>query len=548
MISVSRFLRKIQMPAMMAVAMLAMSSCLDESPKSLLDEDKAYDTPANLYINAVATLYNYIGGSSDSQGIIGTCRGVYDYNTFTTDEAMLPTRGGDWYDGGLWQNMYLHTWTPSDQTLNDTWNYLYKVIILCNHSLSVIDKHKSMLTDARTAAYKAEVTALRSLFYYELLDMFGNVPVVTSETTKLSDARQIGRSRLYARIIADLQQSLPYLPDERSNYEGDYYGRMTRPVAHFLLARLFLNSEVYADDDWTDGQRPDGSTMLFDIDGTKMNAWEACIYYCDKIDAEGYRLESDYAANFKVHNEQSVENIFTVPMDKVKYQNQFWYLFRSRHYAHGSAIGMDAENGSSATLSTVHAYGYGTSGQDSRYAINFYSDTLRVDGNIVRLDNGDPLIYRPLAIALDLTGTEYMQTAGARMAKYEIDRTAHADGKLQDNDIVVFRYADVLLMRAEAKVRNGESGYADLNAVRSRAGMPAREATLDNILQERLLELMWEGSRRPDLVRFGLFSKAYDQRPQLPGEESGYTTVFPIPDNALEMNENLSQNPGYSKE
>ena len=78
--------------------------------------------------------------------------------------------------------------------------------------------------------------------------------------------------------------------------------------------------------------------------------------------------------------------------------------------------------------------------------------------------------------------------------------------------------------------------------------MPAREATLDNILQERLLELMWEGSRRPDLVRFGLFSKAYDQRPQLPGEESGYTTVFPIPDNALEMNENLSQNPGYSKE
>ena len=267
MISVSRFLRKIQMPAMMAVAMLAMSSCLDESPKSLLDEDKAYDTPANLYINAVATLYNYIGGRSDSQGIIGTCRGVYDYNTFTTDEAMLPTRGGDWYDGGLWQNMYLHTWTPSDQTLNDTWNYLYKVIILCNHSLSVIDKHKSMLTDARTAAYKAEVTALRSLFYYELLDMFGNVPVVTSETTKLSDARQIGRSRLYARIIADLQQSLPYLPDERSNYEGDYYGRMTRPVAHFLLARLFLNSEVYADDDWTDGQRPDGSTMLFDIDG-----------------------------------------------------------------------------------------------------------------------------------------------------------------------------------------------------------------------------------------------------------------------------------------
>ena len=134
------------------------------------------------------------------------------------------------------------------------------------------------------------------------------------------------------------------------------------------------------------------------------------------------------------------------------------------------------------------------------------------------------------------------------MSKYEIDRTAYADGKLQDNDIVLYRHADVLLMKAEAKVRNGGDGSAELNAVRRRVGAPARKASLDNILNERLLELMWEGWRRQDLVRFGRFCQAYDQRPQLAGETDCHTIVFPIPDTAIDLNGNLKQNPGYTKE
>ena len=114
-----------------------------------------------------------------------------------------------------------------------------------------------------------------------------------------------------------------------------------------------------------------------------------------------------------------------------------------------------------------------------------------------------------------------------------------------DNDIVLFRYADALLMKSEAKVRNGEDGTAELNAVRARVGMSPRPATLDNILAERLLELAWEGYRRPDLIRFGKFTRAYADRPQLPGEASGFTTVFPIPLNVLSLNPLLSQNPGY---
>ncbi len=527
-----------------ALVML-LAACLNENPKGLLFEEEAYNSAANLYNNAVATLYNYIGGSADSQGLMGTYRGVYDYNTFTTDEAIIPTRGGDWYDGGFWQNLYRHSWTAYDQPLYNTWTYLYKVVMLCNHSLAVIDAHKQLLTTAQYQAYVAEVTGVRCLYYYELLDMWGRVPLVKDDGVTLSSVKQVSRSALFYDIIKDLQGSLPYLLQEHSNLEGNCYGRFTRPVAQFLLARLMLNAEVYADDDWTDGSRPDGKSMSFSIDGQTMNAWQACIYYCNQLEAAGYTLEQDYAANFSIHNETSVENIFTIPMDKVKYQNMFLYLFRSRHYAHGSALGMDAENGSSATLSTVRAYGYDSGEVDKRFAINFFADTVKVDGNVVKLDNGQPLVYKPLVMALDLTGSADEKTAGARMSKYEIDRTAHADGKLQDNDIVLFRYADALLMRAEAKVRNGESGQAELDAVRSRVGMTVRPATLENILTERLLELMWEGTRRQDLIRYGRFTAAYDLRTQLEKENTGYTTVFPIPANVLKLNTQLNQNPGY---
>ena len=524
-----------------------LTACLDETPKGQLDEKQAYATATALYINAVASLYNYIGGSDDSQGLQGTYRGVYDYNTFSTDEAIIPIRGGDWYDGGFWQHLYRHEWTADDEALYDTWSYLYKVVVLCNRSLSVIDSHKHLLTATQLSQYTAEVRAVRALFYYELLDLFASVPIDTVYSTPLEDVRPAPRSEVFRFVVSELQQTALLLARERSNSEGNYYGRVTRPVAWFLLARLALNAEVYCDDDWTDGHRPDGSKIFFNVDGRQLNAWQTCEAYVDSLTAFGYRLADDYASNFAVHNETSVENIFTIPMDKQLYTNEFKNLFRSRHYNHGGALGMDAENGSCATLYAVRAYGYGTDSVDSRWAINFFADTVSVDGHIVSLDNGQPLIYQPLAVAINLTGNEYEKTGGARMSKYEIDRTAYSDGKLQNNDIVLFRYADALLMKAEAKVRDGGDGSAELNSVRRRVGMPSRPATLDNILQERLLELMWEGCRRPDLIRFGRFGQSYDIRQALPNEDTGYTTVFPIPTKAINLNGNLKDNGAKQK-
>ena len=527
------------------LAVCCMASCLDENPKDQIEEDKIYNTAQNLYINAVATLYNYIGSDEECEGLQGTCRGIYDYNTFTTDEAIIPIRGGDWYDGGLWDNMYSHNWNANDISLYNTWRYLYRVVALTNKSLHVIDSHSFLLTKAQRASYEAEVRGIRALFYYYIMDMFGRVPLIVTADATLDDCVQSERSEVFHFVFNELQAINTLLPEGHSNQPGDTYGRITRSVAYFLLAKLAINAEIYCDDDWTDGSRRTGKDISFEVDGKKINAWETCIHFCDKLAAEGYALEGDYTYNFSVHNENSSENIFTIPMDKNLYAAQFHYLFRSRHYNHGMAVGTLSENGTCATISTILANGYGTDKPDARLSLNFFTGKVMVDGSVVMLDNGQPLEYMPLAVERNLTNSPYIKTAGARMSKYEIDRTAYMDGKLQDNDIVLYRYADVLLMKAEAKARNGEDGGTELNAVRGRVGMDSRPATLDNILAERLLELVWEGWRRQDLIRFGLFTSKYDLREPLEGESSGYTTVFPIPQKSIDLNKRLEQNPGY---
>lgn len=501
--------------------MISCDSFLKENPRDALPEEEGYRNITELYLNAVASLYNYIGGNSDSQGLQGTGRGIYDLNTFTTDEAIMPTRGGDWYDGGFWQGLFLHKWGINNDAIQATWEYLYKVVMLSNKSLEQIESYALTHADAELPAYRAEVRALRAMYYYYLTDLFGSIPLVLSSKVASKDIVLSERENIFNFIFKELQEAAPLLPAQFSNRSGNYYGRLTRPVAYFLLAKLALNAEIYMDNNWVDDTHPDGKTIFFDVDGNTFNAWQTVEFYCDQITALGYRLESDYSANFAVYNEGSVENIFTIPMNKTLYTNQMQYLFRSRHYNHAKALGLSGENGSSATIEALQTFGYETNEQDPRFDYCYYAGTVYdLKGNVVKLDDGTALVYEPWKVKLDLSDEPYEKTAGARMKKYEIDDKAMKDGKLMENDIVLFRYADVLLMKSEAKVRDGRNGDEELNQVRTRVGVPERTATLDNILAERQLELAWEGWRRQDLIRFGQFTRSYNSRPQLPNEES----------------------------
>lgn len=531
-------------------SLLSWASCssyLEENPKDRLDEETAYSTLSDVQKNGVLSLYNYVGGYVDSQGLQGTGRGIYDLNTFTTDEAIMPTRGGDWYDGGFWQGLYLHRWGVNNEAIYATWEYLYRTVILCNGSLERIQDFAEKHPEENVADCVAEVRALRAMFYYYIMDLFGSVPLIEKSDPAVEDIVQEKRSKVFNFIVKELTESSSLLSEERSNQPGVYYGRMTQPVVWFLLAKLALNAEVYTDDDWTDGSRPDGKSIFFEVEGQRLNAWQTVNYYCEKITAAGYTLEKDYTANFAVFNESSEENIFVIPMSKTLYTNQFIYLFRSRYYNHAKAYGLSGENGSSATKEVLETFGYDTPQVDARFDYCYFAGPVKdLEGNQILLDDGvTPLVYEPWNVALDVSGKPYEKTAGARMKKYEVDKTGLKDGKLLDNDIVLFRYADVLLMQSEAKVRNGEDGDAELNLVRSRVGMAPRAATLENLLDERMMELAWEGWRRQDMIRFGVFTRSYSCRPQLPGEENGYTTVFPIPEKVIDMNPQLHQHKGY---
>ena len=500
------------------VLSVVLSGCsfLDEHPRDQKMREEVITSEATLYLNTLGNLYGMIGSDQAGEGLAGTYRGVYDLNTFTTDEAIIPTRGGDWYDGGLWQRLYLHTWEPAEEPVKNAWTYLYKVIVMANQAIEDLKDKPDWQQEAR---------AVRALYYYYLLDMFGRVPIVTSTDVAMADVAQSSRADVFRFVTSELDALAPDLPLERSNLPGLYYGRITRPVAWFLLAKLYLNAPVYVGEEH----------------------WDEVVRYCDLVSSLGYDLESRYADNFAIYNEKSVENIFTIPMDKHLYRAQNQYLFRSRHYDHAAAIGFSGENGSSATLEALDANGFGTASQDPRFDLNYWGGIpTDLDGNDIDLE------YKPRSVALDVTGTPDEKLAGARMRKYEIDPNAMKDGTLMDNDWVLFRYADVLLMRAEALLHHGDTDGALtlVNAVRDRAGAALFPwITLDMLLEERMREFAWEGLRRQDMIRFGVFGKAWSFRKPLPLEAStGYTNLFPIPADILALNPKLTQNAGYGSD
>ncbi len=497
---------------------------LDETPQDQIPEEDAFKTPELLFRNTVSTLYNYIGGHEDGQGLQGTCRGVYDLQTFGSDEALLPTRGGDWYDGGIWQAMYKHSWTAGHELVKNSWLYLYKVITLCNRSLEMLEKYKKVLnSEIKEKEYKAEVRALRAMYYWYLIDLFGNVPIITSTDVSMQDVSTSPRAEVFDFVVKELEDVLDDVNYANSVAAGEFYGRVTCPVVFFVLAKLMLNAEVYS--------------------GTPQ--WQKTIDYCTQLERWGFSLENFYIDNFAIRNENSLENIFVIPMDRDLYTNQQHNMIRSWHYRHAAACGFSGENGTCATRKVLEVNHYGLEDMDNRFTYNYWFDGVTDYADNPVLDrNGLPLKYHPEAVKYILSGDKYVETAGARMKKYEVDKNAIAGGKLMDNDIVLFRYSDVLLMRAEAKMRLGEGGQEDFDAVRERAFMGKRELTPQNLLDERLIELCWEGWRRQDLIRFGQYESLY-QGPDKVDESDGHTTLYPIPADVVTLNPNLKQNPGY---
>ena len=567
----------------MLLSSILLASCsLDETPRSKFSEEEAFSTPKLVYVNTVANVYSSIGN-----GLYGSDGGsVHTFQEFSSDASMIPGRQGDWVDGGAWQNIFLHNFESSVSKYNDVWNNLYRVIGLANSSIDRLNKYLG--EHPEYAEYVYELRALRAVYYYYVMDLFGQVPLVVSSEVSANEVNQSNRSDVFKFVTSELAECIPHLSDSKSQNEGEYYGRITKAVAYMCMAKCAINAPVYTIDDTTPtsysafvgtdksgkatASEEQGKTVSemgkninITLDGETRNAWETAAYCADQIASLGYRLQPSYADNFIVANQNSVENIWTRPNDCVNYKIEDYNIVRTLHYNHGGAIGYQGWNGACSSKQQMLVYGYGTANPDPRLKLNFYTDKDYMEETGKAVEDGatgKDLEYMPLAVKVDFSAEDdphAMKCAGARMKKYEFDKSTTQQYSF-NNDLVIWRYADALLLKAEAEYRMGNKAEAltIVNEVRARvAATPRTELTLNDILDERMLELAWEGVRRPDQIRFCTFTEPTADRfngvthnasaGDYNDDTQGYTMVYPIPYAVLNLNKNLKQNPGYTK-
>ncbi|MBN2814777.1 MAG: RagB/SusD family nutrient uptake outer membrane protein [Bacteroidales bacterium] len=438
-----------------------------------------------------------------------------------SDMAVTPTRkGGDWWDGGQFKEFRLHRWSPSTSALTNSYNNFMSAVANCNMIYYMINTNEGISAEEKNAIL-AEVRAVRAFWYYMLIDNWGNVPITTDFLDKTKPATK-SRTEVYNFIVTELNAVKDQLRDDVGLAS---YGKMTKGAAYTLLAKVYLNAEVWS--------------------GTP--EWQNCIDACDVVMELPYILEPNWKTNFQVKNETSKEIIFPCVFSTADGGNHF--AQRTLHYNDPIALGLNIGtwNGISAMPDYVKAFDADDKRLNGSFLIGPMNDPAT--GEVLKTAHGRDLIH---TVDIAMTNIEddwgeVEQEEGARINKWEFEPGQNGDA---ENDFAIFRLADVYLMKAEALVRlatDNETATDLVNEVRERAfDDPAKlytSVTLEDIYKERRFEFAWECMTRQDMIRFGKF---LDPIPVWkPYTSDSKYLLFPIPRTALEANEQLVQNPGY---
>lgn len=486
----------------------ALVSCtnLDETLFSQVDSNDYGQTPAEVETIVGGAYASLRGFRDELSNSYPASEYVFFLNEVTSDEATIPTRGTDWFDGGSYQEAQRHVLSPLNPMVLSAWRYCFQGIASVNGIIFQVDK--SDLSDEAKAPIFAELRAVRAYYYYLLLDMYGNVPIVTDfEETELPT--NSSREDVFKFVEDELLSTIPLLSEEI------IYGRFTQNVAYTLLARLYLNAEVF----------------------TGVPRWQDCINACEKIN--GYSLEPDYFANFVTDNQSSTENIFVIPYDNKQGTLGNYLHSMTFHYLHRFTVSATGDypwcgNGISAQPGVYSKF----DDTDKRKAAMLEGEQINLNtGSVIVMDTGAPLVYTEEISNF----TNAKQNEGVRLNKYEVKAGENWE---RDHDWVVMRYAEVLMMQAECHLRLGNTSLARtfITSVSERSGMtPPDDITLDYLNDELLREFIFEGHRRTTNVRFGTYFQPWWEKGATPITKG----VFPIPQSELDKNPNLRQNPGY---
>lgn len=449
-----------------------------------------------------------------------------------SDMSVTPTReGGDWWDGGQFWELRTHKWTPRTSVVRGAYMNTFERIQLCNRIYSTIDENESLSEEAKQKIFN-EIRGVRAMWYYFLVDNFGSVPLVVDFKDNSLPVKK-DRQEIYNFIISELNDIKDQLPSEVTSAT---YGKMTKGAAYTLLAKMYLNAEV-----WT---------------GTPK--WDEAIAACNEVMNLSYVLEPDWRSNFVTNNQSSKEIIFPVVYSSNDGGN--YIMNRTLHYNDPVALGLNYGpwNGISAMPDFANSF----DANDKRKEWSFLIGEMRnpATGQIIMTDKGRQLIHTPYftfvpGTAKPETGGEWFdvyQEEGYRCLKWEFQKGTSAD---MENDFAIFRLADVYLMKAEALVRKNNGPVSEatdlVNEIRKRVFDPAKplaSATLNDIYNERRWELAWEGMGRQDQIRFGTFLQPITDgygRVWKSQTTPAYRLVFPIPQQALDANPSLTPTEGY---
>ncbi|MCY4778769.1 RagB/SusD family nutrient uptake outer membrane protein [Sphingobacterium sp. UT-1RO-CII-1] len=442
----------------------------------------------------------------------------------SSDMAITPTRkGGDGWEGGLFKEFRFGSWTSGNRYITDSYNSMMTGVSTCNQIINMIENNEGVKNKEQTLA---EIRAVRALWYYFLIDNYGNVPIVTDFTT-LEKPSTSQRKDVYEFIIRELLAVKDLLREDVSSAS---YGKMTKGAALTLLAKMYLNASIW---------NPTG--------GTK---WEEVIKTCDEVLKLDYILEPDWKKNFLVHNETSKEIIFPIVFSTVDGGNIM--LQHTLHYLSNAALGLSTTgfNGINAMPNYVHEF----DDDDRRKAWSFLTGPMYNpnNGELLITAHGRPLIHHvdfTFKYSVDAEGWgQVEQEDGARCYKWEFEKGVNGH---MENDYAIFRLADIYLMKAEALIRSGrdeQEATALVNNIRKRAFINEDKlltsVTLQDIYKERRFEFAWELFSRQDMIRFGTFLEPISGpigRKAIPASR----LIYPIPRTAIDANPKLTQNPDY---
>jgi len=542
--------------SVLLVSPVLFNACtnLDEKIYSQLITDNYYNNK-NEVLSAVLRPYTHANAWATPSGQDGWWRP----SELSGDQLAWPTKGRHGEDGGKWKRLHYHTWLSDDGPLNNAWSLMYGGVGYCNDPIENLEKRnleQMGITQIEKDGYIAELKLLRAYHYLKLMDLFGNIPIVTKVGTPAKP-----ETRPRAEVFAFIEKEIKDNIDKAPNLSRNMIGRMTKAGAYAMLVELYLNAEV-----WTGTAR-----------------WDDCIAAADKLinnEAGGQNgnmaLDANITDQFKSTNDLSKEVIFAIAYEfriansQPSWTGEFFHFQQDRIYG-------GSRNGNNGVVMVPGNY------------TKYNNDDLRkttwlLQGPQVRFDNGQQALasggneydgqqinfvdeIRRAKVGSTVSNmSEGEENSGVRFNKYKLGNNVAGivgglpvaiDLNYNCTDWNLYRLTWVYFAKAEALMRkNGGTANAQavqlVNDCKKRAFTSATWSaneyttatlTLDELLNERGREFVFEGFRRDDLIRFGKFTTGswWDHTPS-----ATFRNLYPIPQVQRTLNENLAQNPGYN--